>query len=290
MIKEIAVISGKGGTGKSSVTAAFATLNGNRVVLADCDVDAANLHIIMEPEIEFSDIYVSGEKAVIDYDKCSICGVCQEYCRFNAISFTDGKYLIDDISCDGCRLCERVCPAKAISMEKSDKSRMHSGTFRNGKMVYGRLEPGEENSGKLVAMVRNKCREIADESDIETILIDSPPGIGCSVISSISGVNYVLVVTEPSLSAKSDLDRTLELLENYDVKKGVVINKYDLSYEITDKVVDFCNSRGVELIGKIPFDPEVVEAMVNRKSVAEWNPHSKVSKEIINIWEKITQQ
>lgn len=289
MIKEIAVISGKGGTGKSSVTAAFATLGKNNVVLADCDVDAANLHIIMEPVIESSDIYVSGEKAVIDSEKCSICGVCQEYCRFNAISFTDGKYLIDHISCDGCKLCERVCPAKAISMEMSDMSRMHSGTFRNGKMVYGRLEPGEENSGKLVAMVRNKCREIAAVNDIETILIDSPPGIGCAVISSISGVNYVLVVTEPSLSAKSDLDRTLELLENYDVKKGVVINKYDLSYEITDKVVDFCNSRGVELVGKIPFDPDVVEAMVNRKSIVEWNPHSKVSKEIINIWEKIIQ-
>lgn len=289
MINEIAVISGKGGTGKSSVTAAFATLGKNNVVLADCDVDAANLHIIMEPVIESSDIYVSGEKAVIDSEKCSICGVCQEYCRFNAISFTDGKYLIDHISCDGCKLCERVCPAKAISMEMSDMSRMHSGTFRNGKMVYGRLEPGEENSGKLVAMVRNKCREIAAVNDIETILIDSPPGIGCAVISSISGVNYVLVVTEPSLSAKSDLDRTLELLENYDVKKGVVINKYDLSYEITDKVVDFCNSRGVELVGKIPFDPDVVEAMVNRKSIVEWNPHSKVSKEIINIWEKIIQ-
>lgn len=289
MINEIAVISGKGGTGKSSVTAAFATLGKNNVVLADCDVDAANLHIIMEPVIESSDIYVSGEKAVIDSEKCSICGLCQGYCRFNAISFTDGKYLIDHISCDGCKLCERVCPAKAISMEMSDMSRMHSGTFRNGKMVYGRLEPGEENSGKLVAMVRNKCREIAVVNDIETILIDSPPGIGCAVISSISGVNYVLVVTEPSLSAKSDLERTMELLENYDVKKGVVINKYDLSYEITDKVVDFCNSRGVELVGKIPFDPDVVEAMVNRKSIVEWNPHSKVSKEIINIWKKIIQ-
>jgi len=176
MINEIAVISGKGGTGKSSVTAAFATLGKNNVVLADCDVDAANLHIIMEPVIESSDIYVSGEKAVIDSEKCSICGVCQEYCRFNAISFTDGKYLIEHISCDGCKLCERVCPAKAISMEMSDMSRMHSGTFRNGKMVYGRLEPGEENSGKLVAMVRNKCREIAAVNDIETILIDSPPG------------------------------------------------------------------------------------------------------------------
>ena len=287
MLKELAVISGKGGTGKSSITAAFATMVNQNVVLADCDVDAANLHIIMEPEIELSEVYIAGEKAVIDYDKCSSCGVCQGYCRFNAISFFEGRYIIDEISCDGCKLCEKVCPAHAISMEKSDKSRMHSGTFRNGKMVYGRLEPGEENSGKLVAMVRSKCREIAKKEGIDTILIDSPPGIGCAVISSISGATNVLVVTEPSLSAMSDLDRTLQLLENYNIKKGVVINKYDLSQSVADKIINLCESRGIEIVGMIPFDREVVDAMVNRKSIVEWNPASIVSKEIISIWNKI---
>ncbi|MDD2491786.1 MAG: ATP-binding protein [Bacteroidales bacterium] len=287
MLKELAVISGKGGTGKSSITAAFATMVNQNVVLADCDVDAANLHIIMEPEIELSEVYIAGEKAVIDYDKCSSCGVCQGYCRFNAISFFEGRYIIDEISCDGCKLCEKVCPSHAISMEKSDKSRMHSGTFRNGKMVYGRLEPGEENSGKLVAMVRSKCREIAKKEGIDTILIDSPPGIGCAVISSISGATNVLVVTEPSLSAMSDLDRTLQLLENYNIKKGVVINKYDLSQSVADKIINLCESRGIEIVGMIPFDREVVDAMVNRKSIVEWNPASIVSKEIISIWNKI---
>ena len=287
MLKELAVISGKGGTGKSSITAAFATMVNQNVVLADCDVDAANLHIIMEPEIELSEVYIAGEKAVIDYDKCSSCGVCQGYCRFNAISFFEGRYIIDEISCDGCKLCEKVCPAHAISMEKSDKSRMHSGTFRNGKMVYGRLEPGEENSGKLVAMVRSKCREIAKKEGIDTILIDSPPGIGCAVISSISGATNVLVVTEPSLSAMSDLDRTLQLLENYNIKKGVVINKYDLSQSVADKIINLCESKGIEIVGMIPFDREVVDAMVNRKSIVEWNPASIVSKEIISIWNKI---
>ncbi|MDD4058490.1 MAG: ATP-binding protein [Bacteroidales bacterium] len=287
MLKELAVISGKGGTGKSSITAAFATMVNQNVVLADCDVDAANLHIIMEPEIELSEVYIAGEKAVIDYDKCSSCGVCQGYCRFNAISFFEGRYIIDEISCDGCKLCEKVCPSHAISMEKSDKSRMHSGTFRNGKMVYGRLEPGEENSGKLVAMVRSKCREIAKKEGIDTILIDSPPGIGCAVISSISGATNVLVVTEPSLSAMSDLDRTLQLLENYNIKKGVVINKYDLSQSVADKIINLCESKGIEIVGMIPFDREVVDAMVNRKSIVEWNPASIVSKEIISIWNKI---
>jgi MinD superfamily P-loop ATPase len=287
MLKELAVISGKGGTGKSSITAAFATMVSQNVVLADCDVDAANLHIIMEPEIELSEVYIAGEKAVIDYDKCSSCGVCQGYCRFNAISFFEGRYIIDEISCDGCKLCEKVCPSHAISMEKSDKSRMHSGTFRNGKMVYGRLEPGEENSGKLVAMVRSKCREIAKKEGIDTILIDSPPGIGCAVISSISGATNVLVVTEPSLSAMSDLDRTLQLLENYNIKKGVVINKYDLSQSVADKIINLCESKGIEIVGMIPFDREVVDAMVNRKSIVEWNPASIVSKEIISIWNKI---
>lgn len=289
MINELAVISGKGGTGKSSITAAFATISENRVVLADCDVDAANLHIIMEPEIEFTEVYISGEKAKIDHQICKNCGVCQDYCRFDAITFTEGKYSIDEISCDGCKLCERVCPVKAISMEKSDKSRMHSGNFRNGKMVYGRLEPGEENSGKLVAMVRNRCREIAGQEQIDTILIDSPPGIGCAVISSISGVNYVLIVTEPSMSALSDLERTLQLLEGFSLEKGVAINKHDLSPELTERIIDFCNSKGVDIVGKIPFNPEVVEAMINSKSIVEWNPLSNVSKEIVKIWENITK-
>jgi MinD superfamily P-loop ATPase len=286
MAIELAVISGKGGTGKSSITAAFATM-GNRVVLADCDVDAANLHIIMNPEIEESEVYVAGEKAVIDPQTCTGCRLCEEYCRFDAISYADGVCVADEVSCDGCRLCARICPANAILMVPNDKSRMHSGSFRGGKMVYGRLEPGEENSGKLVAMVRNKARKIAEKENLDIILIDAPPGIGCAVISSVSGVTDVLMVTEPSLSAKSDLDRTFQLLENFSIKKYVVVNKYDLSPDLTIQIEELCKSYNTEVIGKIPFDREVVESMVNKKSILEWNPSSIVSEEIRKIWNKI---
>ena len=283
---ELAVISGKGGTGKSSITSAFATMNG-KVVLADCDVDAVNLHIIMNPDIEETQVYIAGEKAVIDQDKCTGCRLCEEYCRFDAISSINGICIVDEISCDGCKLCARLCPSKAIEMVPNDKSRMHSGSFRNGKMVYGRLEPGEENSGKLVAMVRSKAREISEREGLDTILIDAPPGIGCALISSISGVSDLLIVTEPSISAKSDLNRTLELLENYSSKKYVVINKYDLSPDLTTEVEELCKIYDVSVIGKIPFDRVVVDAMVNRKSIIEFNPDSVVSIELEKIWKTI---
>lgn len=283
---ELAVISGKGGTGKSSITSAFATMN-RQVVLADCDVDAANLHIIMNPDIEETQVYIAGEKAVIDPNKCTGCRLCEEYCRFDAISSINGICIVDEISCDGCKLCARLCPSKAIEMVPNDKSRMHSGSFRNGKMVYGRLEPGEENSGKLVAMVRSKAREISEREGLETILIDAPPGIGCALISSISGVSDLLIVTEPSISAKSDLNRTLELLENYSSKKYVVINKYDLSPDLTTEVEELCKIYDVSVIGKIPFDRVVVDAMVNRKSIIEFNPDSVVSIELKKIWNTI---
>jgi MinD superfamily P-loop ATPase len=192
---EIAIISGKGGTGKSSISAAFATLNGD-VVLADCDVDAANLYLLFSPTHEEEIVYIAGHKAVINYDLCTNCGICENYCRFDAISVINNKVVISAISCDGCFLCSRICPVNAIKMVQNDKSRMYIGSFRNGKMVYGRLAPGEENSGKLVNMVRENAKQTADENDLETIILDGPPGIGCPVISTITGVDKVVIVTE----------------------------------------------------------------------------------------------
>lgn len=282
---EITVISGKGGTGKSSITAAFATL-GKKVLLADCDVDAANMHLIMNPSIEESTVYVSGEKAVINHTLCAVCGSCYDYCRFDAISYSNGRYHIDEVACDGCRLCSRVCPEEAISMVKNDKSRMYYGSFRNGKMVFGRLEPGEENSGKLVAMIRDKCRRVSVENNLETTLIDSPPGIGCAVISSITGTDRVFIVTEPSLSGFSDLKRVLKLIESFKIKCSVIINKYDLCQPVSEEIENFCNKEGIEFSGKLPFEPEVVNAMVNCKSIVEWRPECEVSKILKTIWEK----
>ena len=233
---EIAIISGKGGTGKSSITAAFATMS-QEILLSDCDVDAANLHIIFNPTHDEEEVYIAGQTAVIDYEKCTNCGLCMEYCRFDAITKVDGRVEVLETSCDGCQLCWRICPENAISMLDNDKSRMYSGDFRNGKMVYGRLAPGEENSGKLVNMVREKAKKVAKENNLEHIVIDGPPGIGCAVISSITGVDHVLIVTEPTISGLHDMKRTLELVSKFNLKPWVLINKFDLNEEDRKSVV-----------------------------------------------------
>lgn len=283
---ETAIISGKGGTGKSSISGAFATL-GERVVLADCDVDAANLHILFNPSQENEEIYIAGQKAVIDYSLCINCGVCMDYCRFDAISLFGGMIVINEVLCDGCRLCYRICPVKAINMIENNKSRMYSGTFRNGKMVYGRLAPGEENSGKLVNIVREKARQISKAYNIENIIIDGPPGIGCSVISSITGANNVVIITEPTISGLHDLIRTIEITSMFNLKSWVIINKYDLNPELSNDIEKYCSARDLNFAGKISFDPKVVEAMVKCKSIVEYDPASEISIQILNIWKKI---
>lgn len=285
-IMEIAVISGKGGTGKSSLAAAFASL-GEKVVLADCDVDAANQFLLFNPSHEEEVVYISGQTAVIDEAVCTNCGMCMDYCRFDAISLVKGRVTISEISCDGCHLCARICPVEAIAMVDSDRSRMYSGSFRHGKMVYGRLAPGEENSGKLVNMVRQKAVQLAEENHLDTILIDGPPGIGCAVISSITGVDHVMVVTEPTLSGLHDLRRTLTMVQQAGRKVSVVINKFDLNPEISGQVEAVCRELGVDLIGKIPFDEVVVEAMVQGKSVPEYAPRHEINAIISIIYSQI---
>ncbi len=286
---EIAVISGKGGTGKSSIAAAFATLNG-KVVVADCDVDAANLYLLFNPTHEEETVYNGGQKAIINYNKCTNCAICISYCRFDAISMAEDKVVISETSCDGCFLCSRICPEGAINMVQNDKSRMYSGSFRNGKMVYGRLYPGEENSGKLVNMVREKAKQVAKENDLDTIILDGPPGIGCPVISTITGVDKVVIVTEPTISGLSDMQRALEIVKKFGTETYVIINKYDLNREMSDKIDSWCKISGVSIMGRLPFDSQIVEAMVQRKSITEYNPDINISKKIKTIWNKIISQ
>ncbi len=283
---EIAIISGKGGTGKSSISAAFASL-GKKVVLADCDVDAANLHILFHPSNEEENIYISGYKAIINNLLCTKCGLCAEICRFSAINFNEESGWIDDIACDGCKLCSRICPEKAIHMEVNDKSRMYSGTFRYGKMVYGSLAPGEENSGKLVNMVRRKASMISKNENINNIIIDGPPGIGCAVISSITGVDTVVIVTEPTISGLHDLKRTIEITSLYNIKTWVIINKFDLNYTISNTIENYCSDNGIQVAGKLGFEPLVVEAMVNCKNIIEYEPDCELSRKITEIWNLI---
>lgn len=283
---EIAIISGKGGTGKSSVSAAFATM-GQKVVVADCDVDAANLYLLFNPEHEEEQVYVSGSKAEINPEACTNCALCMVHCRFGAISVFNGNTVVSETLCDGCKLCWRICPAQAIEMVKSDKSRMYSGSFRNGKMVYGRLAPGEENSGKLVSQVRDKAKKMVVENNLDTIVIDGPPGIGCAVISSITGVDHVVIVTEPTISGLHDLKRTIEIVSKFNLKTWVIVNKYDLNPEMAIQIENYCIAEQVPLLGKLPFDPLVVEAMVQCKSIMEWSPGSGIAMELSKFWKQI---
>jgi MinD superfamily P-loop ATPase len=286
-MNEIVVLSGKGGTGKTSFSAAFATLNPNTIV-ADCDVDAANLHLILNPVNYFERSFTTGYTAVIEYTTCTNCGMCIDYCRFDAISFQQGKVTISEISCDGCKLCSRICPSHSIQMITSDKSRWFAGNYRNGKMVHARLSPGEGNSGKLVNVVREFARKTAQEIGWDNILIDGPPGIGCAVISSVTGTNKAIIVTEPTNSGFHDMKRVLEITANFKVKTFVVINKYDLNEAISKKIESWCAENNIPVVGKVLFDEQIVEAMINCQSITEWKPESETSKEIIRIWGKVT--
>ena len=283
---EIAVISGKGGTGKSSLTAAFASII-EKVVLVDADVDAANLYLIFNPLHEEEMVYIGGEKANIEYNICANCGACISYCRFDAIKVLNNKVTILEDFCDGCKLCMRVCPMDAIFMVENNKSRFYVGQFKYGKMVYGRLAPGEENSGKMVTLVRDKSHQVAKQTNIKDILIDGPPGIGCPLIASISGVDKVVIVTEPTMSGLHDLKRCIEVVKKFNINPLVIINKFDLNEELTETVNNYCKEIGIIVIGVIPFDNIIVDAMIDCKSVIEYAPESEITKIIKQIFANI---
>lgn len=283
---ELAVISGKGGTGKSSVTSAFATL-GEKLVVADCDVDAANLYLLFNPEYNTEQVYIGGHKAVVDHSLCTVCGICESYCRFDAIREVDGKIIISETSCDGCFFCSRICPTDAITMVRSDKSRMYSGSFRNGMMVYGRLAPGEENSGKLVSLVRDEAKRVAAEKGMSTILLDGPPGIGCPVISTVTGVEKIVIITEPTMSGLADLKRVHEVARKFSGEVSIIINRYDLNETMADRIEGWCAEQGSTMLGRLPFDRRVTEAMVAGKSVTEMYPDTEISKMINKIWNNL---
>lgn len=283
---ELAIISGKGGTGKSSIAAAFATM-GSNVILADCDVDAANLYLLFDPAHDEEEVFTGSYKAVIDHKKCTLCGLCIDHCRFDAISMVNNQINISETSCDGCFLCSRICPEKAIEMIQHDKSRMYSGTFRNGRMVYGWLAPGEENSGKLVNLIREKVKKLAQQNGLSHIIIDGPPGTGCPVISTITGTDKVLIVTEPGVSGLSDLKRTVELVQGFRYPVMVLINKYDLNPDMTSRIEVFCDTVRIPIVGKLAFDLQMTEAMLNCKSIVEWQPESQTSIELQRIFNHI---
>jgi len=280
-MKEIVIISGKGGTGKTVLTAGFATL-AKRKVMADCDVDAADLHLILTPQIRKKEDFYGGRVPVMDESKCDECGACQEVCRFDAIH----SFQIDLIACDGCGVCAAACPNDAIQMEENLCGEWFISDTRYGPMTHARLGIAEENSGKLVTAVRQQAKSIAQERDLDFIIVDGPPGIGCPVIASITGVDLVLVVTEPTISGIHDLERVLGVARHFGIPGVVCINKYDINLENSGRIREYCEELGVEVVGEIPYDPRVTKAMVNAKSVIEY-PCGAVTTEVEKMWEGV---
>jgi MinD superfamily P-loop ATPase len=256
-MKQLTVISGKGGTGKTTLVASFASLAKGKVVIADCDVDAPDLHLILKPAIKETREFYGLKKAAIDELKCNLCGECEEHCRFGAI--TDLR--IDPYHCEGCRVCELVCPTGAVQMVDHLSGYAYISDTTFGTMVHADLIPGEENSGKLVAMVREMAKSCAESEGKELVLIDGSPGIGCPVIASITGVDFVLVVTEPTISGVHDLERAIGTMKYFGMKSFVCINKYDLNTEAAESIEEQCSDWGIEVLGKIPFDEKVIESI-----------------------------
>ena len=260
-------VAGKGGTGKTTIAAAFASL-ATEAVLADCDVDAADLHLILKPKVEQTDKFTGLKLAVKDEEVCTDCGLCYEHCRFGAIS-PENEFL--GTGCEGCGVCEYVCPADAVSLVDRIAGETYISTTRFGPMSHARLDTAEEASGKLVAQVRNNAREMAEGSNRELVLIDGPPGIGCPVIAAITGVDMVLVVTEPTISGSHDMERVLGVAEHFNIPAVVCINKTDINIEVSQEIEEYCKEHGSVVVGKLPYDNVTTSAMIEEKSVTEFS-------------------
>jgi MinD superfamily P-loop ATPase len=282
-MKQLAVVSGKGGTGKTSVVASLAALASGGAVIADCDVDAPDLHLILHPQIKERREFLGIKRAVIDQQRCTKCMLCQDHCRFGAIA--DLK--IDQLSCEGCGVCKLVCPAQAVQMIDRLSGYAYISETRYGPLVHAELLPGEEASGKLVAMVREMARDLASSLGLDLVLIDGSPGIGCPVIASLSGVDLALVVTEPTISAEHDLERILGVADHFGVRSCVCINKFDLNPQAASRIEDRCRARGAEVAAKLPFDPAVVEAMVRGVPVVELD--RPISDLLRALWELLRE-
>ena len=283
-MKQITVISGKGGTGKTSITAAFASLAGN-AVFADCDVDAADLHLILQPDIKEKMSFHGLKIAIINKEVCTKCKKCYDNCKFIAI---DEDINIINGSCEGCGVCEYICPVEAIKMTDRDSGFSYISDTRFGPMAHAMLKTAEEASGKLVTVVRSNAKALAEEKKKDLIVIDGPPGIGCPVISSISGVDLVLIVTEPTLSAIHDLERILGVAQHFKIPAVVCINKYDINLDNTEKIEHYCRSNNIDVVGKLPYDTVVTESMINEKTVVEYSK-GDFSDMIIDMWNNIRE-
>jgi MinD superfamily P-loop ATPase len=292
-MKEIVVISGKGGTGKTSIVGSFAALAHN-AVLADCDVDAADLHLLLQPDVRQTHDFSGGKLAVVSTKKCIGCGKCAEVCNFDAVIFNgppneavDKTYTIDSIACEGCGVCVHFCPNDAIEFKDAINGQWFISDTRFGPMVHARLGPAEENSGKLVSLIRKEAKRIAAEQNKDLIIVDGSPGIGCPVIASITGADLVLIITEPTLSGKHDLDRIADLAAGFGIPTLVAINKFDLNADIAGQIEGDVRERNIKAIGKIRYDNVFTKAQIMKCSVVEYTGGA-VTEDIKALWRNVT--
>ncbi len=284
-MKELVVISGKGGTGKTTLTAAFAALAKNRV-LCDADVDAADLHLLMAPKIRTRSDFKGGSIAVINEDKCTECGLCRELCRFDAIG---ENFVVDSIECEGCGVCVDFCPENAIDFPVQTCGQWFVSDTRFGPMVHARLGIAEENSGKLVTLIRQEAKKLAEEKKLEMIITDGPPGIGCPVIASIGGATAVLIVTEPTVSGIHDMERVAQLAEHFKIPAMVCVNKYDLNPDQALAIEKIAKEHKITFLGNIAFDPVFTKSMIDGKTLIEYDNNSTVATEVKKIWSGVLE-
>ncbi|MFX1576821.1 MAG: ATP-binding protein [Promethearchaeota archaeon] len=285
-MKELVIVSGKGGTGKTSIAAALATLAPNPI-LADCDVDAPNLHLLLAPEIKSSEEFIETKVAVIDPDLCTSCGICEAACKFDAIT---PEFQVDPIMCEGCGVCYISCPKNAIEMKDRLSGYIYTSETKYGPMAHALLLAGESNSGKLVTHVRELALKLATQNEKDLIIIDGPPGIACAAISAITGASAGLVVTEPTVAAIHDLERILELFQHFGIPVTVLINKADLNLQKTGEIKEYCEQKGIPIVGELVYDTIMYKAVVAGQPIVEYAPTNRLSKTLENIWKKVEQQ
>lgn len=285
-MKELVIISGKGGTGKTSFVAAFASLAENKV-LCDADVDAADLHLIMDPTVKERHEFQSGNEAIIDAEKCTRCGLCRDLCRWNAVR---EDFTIDPLDCEGCGVCVYFCPEKAIDFPTKTCGEWYISDTRFGPMVHARLGIAEENSGKLVTQVRQEAKKIAEAKGFELILTDGPPGVGCPVIASLGGASAVLIVTEPTVSGRHDMERVAQLADFFRVPVMVCVNKADLNLNAASDIQEFSGGKNYAFLGMIPFDPVFTKAMVAGQTIIEYDAHTEAAEAVLQIWKALNKE
>ncbi|MBU1137392.1 MAG: ATP-binding protein [Proteobacteria bacterium] len=284
-MRELVIVSGKGGTGKTSLTAAFSSLAENNV-LCDADVDAADLHLLMHPDVKQRSDFMGGSIAEIVADACTQCGLCRELCRFDAI---DKTFVVDGLACEGCGLCVDICPEEAIIFPVQKCGEWFVSETRFGPMVHARLGIAEENSGKLVSLIRKEARCLAEKKGFDLILTDGPPGIGCPVIASISGATVLVIVVEPSVSGLHDMIRVADLASYFRIPGMIIVNKYDLNIQMTKSIEEKAQERNMTLLGRVPFDPLFTKSMVQGKNIFEYGEQEESLNAVRDIWHKIIQ-